>query len=132
MREKAQKNLGSLVIFGLLAVVLVLWMVASAFGSGASGAVARVHDSDGGITEISLSQPGRYVVETSLGTNVVEVRDGAVAVVEADCPNADCVDQGAIDAPGRQIICLPHHLWIEVVDDEAASGDDGALDAIGR
>ena len=133
MRRTAEGKRGGLVLIGLLvAVALGSYLATMAFGSGSTGAIARIHDGDGGVREVVLSQSGSYRVETSWGTNVVEVSDGAVAVVEADCPNADCVDQGKVSDGSRQIVCLPHHLWIEVVDgsSDAASADD--LDAVGR
>ena len=80
-----------------------------------------VHDGDGNVHELSLSEDSTMTVETSLGTNVVEVKDGAVYVSAADCDNHDCMRQGKIDAPGKQIICLPHKLWIEIV----SAGDEG-------
>ncbi len=80
-----------------------------------------VHDGDGNVHELSLSEDSTTTVETSLGTNVVEVKDGAVYVSAADCDNHDCMRQGKIGAPGKQIICLPHKLWIEIV----SAGDEG-------
>lgn len=80
-----------------------------------------IHDGDGNVHELSLSEDSTMTVETSLGTNVVEVKDGAVYVSAADCDNHDCMRQGKIDAPGKQIICLPHKLWIEIV----SAGDEG-------
>ena len=125
----------------VIAVAAVAWM-----SSGPDGSNARlraiVHDGDGGVHELPLGQDAEIAVTTSLGTNVVVVADGAVRVREADCANQDCVHQGSIAAPGRQIICLPHKLWIEVVaeggegasamdvDSVAGGGDD--LDAIAR
>ena len=88
-----------------------------------------VHDGDGNVHELSLSEDSTTTVETSLGTNVVEVKDGAVYVSAADCDNHDCMRQGKIDVPGKQIICLPHKLWIEIVSagDESGQMDESAV-----
>lgn len=32
----------------------------------------------------------------------------------ADCPHKDCLRQGAIHTADSAIICLPHHLVIEI------------------
>ena len=136
----------NLIVGVLLAVVLV---VALAFvvgarlpGSGDYGELhALVHDSDGRTYELPLSQDTTITVDTDLGTNVVVVKDGAVSVADADCDNHDCMRQGTLDAPGKQIICLPHELWIEVVssrsqsnamDTSAVAGTPEDLDAVSR
>ena len=106
----------AIAIVVIAAVVLIAWPHVLP----ASGELrALVHDGDGATRELLLSQDSETVVTTSLGTNVVVVENGAVYVRDADCDNHDCIRQGRIDAPGSQIICLPHKLWIEVV----AAGD---------
>ena len=61
-------------------------------------------------------------VHTDLGANRIEVRDGQVAVVEADCPDHYCVDRGFCSG-GVQIVCLPNRLVILFV-------DGGKVDAV--
>ena len=146
-RSKANIAVGAIVAFVLAAAVgaVALMQAGASPGSETAEAKAVVHDGDGGIHELALSHDAELPVTTSLGTNVVVVEDGAVYVREADCQNGDCIRQGAIDAPGRQIICLPHKLWIEVVADgrqggsmdvdAVAQGDDAGergLDAVAR
>ena len=139
MPNAANKVVGAAIAaIAIAAIVAIVLMQA-----GGNGAPARalVHDSDGKTHELLLSRDSEVTVETSLGMNVVVVRDGAVFVREADCDNQDCVRQGSLEAPGRQIICLPHKLWIEVVaeggssgsmDTDAALTQDGELDVIAR
>lgn len=98
----------------------VLWL-----GAATSAAKAVVHASDGSVYELSLDGEAEQVVVTDKGVNVVAVRDGAVYVREADCPNQDCVHQGTISQVGQQIVCLPHEMWIEI----EAEGADGSADA---
>ena len=104
-----------LVIGVLVAGSFFLVMALSGYSSNASALVAVVHDGDGGVHELPLSQDDKRPITSSYGTNVVVVKDHEVLVAEADCDNQDCVHQGKIAVPGRQIICLPHKLWIEVV-----------------
>lgn len=118
--SKANIIMGA-VVAAVLAVALAFVLV-PAPSSDAGSLRAIVHDGDGGTHELPLSQDARLEVSTKLGTNVVAVADGAVCVSEADCVNHDCVRQGKLTAPGRQIICLPHQLWIEVVADGEAAG----------
>lgn len=79
--------------------------------------VAVVHDADDKTYELPLDTDQEITVQTDLGKNVVRVEGGKVSVVDSDCPNHDCMHQGAIDGSfGQQIVCLPHKLWIEVVE----------------
>ena len=43
------------------------------------------------------------------GTNTVTVKNGKVAVTEADCPDHYCMKRGYCDS-GAQIVCLPNRL----------------------
>ena len=146
------KNRANIIVGAIVAAVLAAALGAYAFmqmGGTVGGANAAlravVHDGDGATHELPLSEDAELPVTTSLGSNVVVVEDGAVYVREADCDNQDCIHQGKLDRPGRQIICLPHKLWIEVIaegdasaemDVDAAldgdSADDEGLDAVAR
>lgn len=46
--------------------------------------------------------------------NIIEVRDGKVAITESDCPGEDCVHSGWIDSMGRSIVCLPNRVEIRI------------------
>ena len=91
--------------------------------SGSASLVARIHDADGVTYELPLNKDGQLTVTTSLGTNAIVVENGAARVVEADCPTGACLHQKAISQPGQQLICLPHQLWVEVVEQGAESGE---------
>ncbi len=109
----------TLIACGLVASSVLLRPRASA----STEMVARIHDGNGQTYELPLSKDGSLTVETSLGTNVITVRDGAAFMAEADCPKGDCLRQRAISVPGQQLICLPHQLWVEVVEQGAPDGE---------
>ncbi len=108
----------------VVALLAALWL---AFGRAAGASdkplVALVHDGDGMTHELPLDTDTRLTVTTELGTNTIVVEDGAVRMLEANCPNGTCLHAPAISAPGSQIICLPHQLWIEVVPAGEAGGE---------
>ena len=64
----------------------------------------------------AAAAPYEFTVETQWGWNTVRVSPGAIEVAEADCPNQDCVKQGAISDGVVPIVCLPHHLVIQIED----------------
>jgi hypothetical protein len=93
----------------------------------AASPVAVVHDADGRTYELPLATDAELAVTTERGHNVVRVKDGACSMAEADCPTGACLRQRPITRPGEQIICLPHELWIEVVQpDQDMQGAEGA------
>jgi len=46
------------------------------------------------------------------GHNVVTVKDGRIAVTQANCPDHYCMDRGFCNS-GSPIVCLPNRLVIE-------------------
>lgn len=111
-----------------------LW-VAAQTSSPASDAGLRaiVHDADGEVRELPLNENTVVEIVTEKGSNTVAVENGTVRVSSANCENQDCVRQGALSTPGKQIICLPHELWIEVVDaDEDGDAANRSMDALSR
>ena len=86
-----------------------------------AGTVAKV-SVDGQLWETidlaAVAAPYEKTVETPWGWNTVRVSPGAIQVVDADCPNHDCVEQGAISDGAIPIVCLPHRLVIEIERDE--------------
>lgn len=57
-------------------------------------------------------------------TNVCEIRNGQVRMIEADCPDQLCIHQGAFGADGGMIVCLPNRVVIE------PASDNGRTDAV--
>ena len=109
------------VVFAAVIIALVIGgvLATNAFGQSVAAKSAVVKDSDNNEYVLDLSKDSATVVSTELGTNLVVVENGTVRVSEADCPNHDCVNQGAISKAGQQIVCLPHKLTIDISDREA-------------
>ena len=66
------------------------------------------------------------VGEKTGGYNRVVLQDGEISVTDADCPNHDCIRQGAIKDPGQVIACLPHDLIITIESDDENAVDSSA------
>lgn len=70
---------------------------------------------------LELSVDQTVTVDSSYGTNVITVRNGKIAVTEADCPDGYCMDRGFCGG-GAQIVCLPNRLVIRFVDGQSVDG----------
>lgn len=107
-----------------LAVLAVLAAVSGGIyflRGGAGGTVAGIYV-DGELWEsvdlAAVAVPYEITVETELGYNTILVSHGAIEVAHADCSEQVCVNQGAISDSLIPIVCLPHHLVIQI--EEAA------------
>lgn len=59
-----------------------------------------------------------YRIETDHGYNIIEIGDRRVRVIEADCKDKIDVKQGWISKPGETLVCLPHKLVIEIINED--------------
>ena len=73
------------------------------------------------IKTFDLTKDQTYTYQDADGDiNKIEVRDGRIAIVYANCGDQICVRKGFINQTGQTIVCLPHKLVIEVM----PSGND--------
>ena len=76
------------------------------------------------LCQLDLRVDRQITVEGKNGTNIVTVKDGKVAVTEADCPDRYCMDRGFC-AGGAQIVCLPNRLVIRFTAGQEMDGMTG-------
>ena len=99
----------------LIAAVLAISLI--------SLAAIKMTQKDG--KEVIVTVEGKEVYKTSIkkdqiyqipeenGTNVMQIKDGKVTMIEATCPDHYCMKQKAVDEHGGSIICLPNKVVIE-------------------
>jgi len=99
----------------LIAAVLAISLI--------SLAAIKMTQKDG--KEVIVTVDGKEVYKTSIkkdqiyqipeknGTNVMQIKDGKVTMIEATCPDHYCMKQKAVDEHGGSIICLPNKVVIE-------------------
>lgn len=128
--SKAAPNKKLNIIIAAVIVALVLAGVAGVylFGQTTDARTAVVKDADGNEYTFALSENAQQTITSSAGSNTIVVENGTVRVSEADCPNHDCVEQGAIQSAGQQIVCLPHKLTVDVTDQNG----EAEYDVVGK
>lgn len=116
--------------------------------------VARIYQDGELIETIDLSLVEKsYSVQvdaTDGGYNIIEVRPGAIGMIEADCPDGLCVamstamfggsatdaatdadeDAGFSKGSLLPIVCLPHGLVIEITKAASTQSGDATYDII--
>ena len=86
--------------------------------NGEPAAQAEVWSEGKLVKTVSLAVDQELTVTTpSGGENTVTVRDGAIAVTAANCPDHYCMHRGFCDG-GSSIVCLPNRLIIEFVGEQ--------------
>ena len=107
----------------IIMITLVLILAGTILLSGHIRSIALAGDTktayvfvDGEVIEsIPITSKEKTIeVETEYGSNTVKVHDGGVEITDADCPDRLCTGFGFKSKPGDQIVCLPHHLYVEV------------------
>ena len=72
---------------------------------------------------LKKGDPAReIIIRYKDGYNKVRVEDGSVSVIEADCPDRECVKRGWLEKPGDSSICLPHKLVIRLTGEPEVDG----------
>ena len=96
----------------LIALLLMLSLMPLIFHIESNKKIADIKLNGNIIRQIELSEDKTFVIDSENGSNVVNVKDGKIAIIEADCPDKVCVKTGAISNMGEIIACVPHKLVI--------------------
>ena len=75
------------------------------------------------VIDLSKKEENDYYIDGLKGTLHVHTHDGAIAVVESNCPHQDCVHMGYVSESGRPIICAYNAVYIVI------EGDNTFFDA---
>jgi hypothetical protein len=107
--------------WGWAALFLVLALVSGGIYllGGHDGTLAAIYVDGELYDTIDLAavvMPYEVTVTSDYGYNTLRVSHGAIEVAQADCAGQDCVHQGTISDGLIPIVCLPHHLVIQIED----------------
>ncbi|MBO4938187.1 MAG: NusG domain II-containing protein [Oscillospiraceae bacterium] len=108
-----------------LGALLIICLAISFLLTGGTPAVRAEISSEGQVLRIvDLGIDQEFTVCTDSGSNTVTVKDGKIAVTDADCPDGYCMERGFCDS-GTQIVCLPHRLVIRFLGHQEIDGISG-------
>ena len=114
MDKKKLRNdlilIGSLLVMAIVSLVIILTTRKS------NNLIATVKVRDHVVYRIDLSKENDkdYYVEGTNGTLRIHIKDGAIAVVESNCPHQDCVNMGYVKQTGKPIICVYNDVTIVI------------------
>ena len=104
----------------MISVGLSLWLLLP----GEPARQVKVYSQGELLYTLPLNEDTQVTVTTELGRNVITVKDGKVAVTEADCPDGYCMARGYCHS-GAQIVCLPNRLVLEFTGEQTIDGLTG-------
>ncbi len=102
--------------FAVLAVICVISMIPLLSSAPASS--AEIYADGKLIKTVSLNIDQEFIVD---GHNTITVKDGAIAVTQADCPDGYCMKRGFCSG-GADIVCLPNRVVIHFVAEAEVDG----------
>lgn len=116
------------IVLGILLFALILWGMITLF---------QPHDYGTVLIQVNGEEYGTYPLTKdqviSIGsTNICEIKDGRLTMIEATCPDHLCMKQGAIDNGGGMIVCLPNKVTIEGKRNDVSDTGSTGVDAIAR
>ena len=121
MDKKTLRNdlilIGSLLLAAIIAFVIVFTTRSN------NNLVATVRVQNQVVLTIDLNKENdtHHYVEGTNGKVHIHVKDGAIAIVESNCPHQDCVHMGYVKVSGRPIICAYNCVSITI---EGSSNND--------
>lgn len=113
MKDKYTTKKRDIVLAAVLLILGITGVLIVKYGL-KSGNTADIYIDDKLVQTIDMSVDDEYTFQADKGSNTVEVRNGAVSMKSADCPDKVCVRMGTKNRNGETITCLPHKLVIEV------------------
>ena len=116
---------------------LILILIIAAVALGGMGAARLMEPGD--VSQVRVTVDGAVVLTAPLSKdatyeipqddgslNVIEVKDGGVRMIDANCRDGVCISQGETRRATRTIVCLPHKLVVQLVPaEESEDADEG-------
>ena len=124
MKEFLKKHWWEPLLLVLAAAICFLWMNGT-FRE--SGDLARLTLEGKVVMEVSLDRDGSYALKEDPSIRF-EIKNGAAAFVDADCPDKICENEGFLSKDGQTAVCLPRKVSLTIV----TAGESDEPDMITR
>ena len=109
----------------LIGMMLLLSLILSIWLMGDKDATKAEIRSEGKLLyTLDLSVNQEITIETAEGSNTVTIKNGAIAVTAANCPDKICMQRGYCST-GTPIVCLPNGLIIQFAGQQEVDADAG-------
>lgn len=106
------------VLIGICVVILLVGIIGSVWMLKAPHSTQVNIMQDGKILysfDLSTAENQSLTVEYEGRINTIEINNGRIRMLEAECPDKTCVHMGWLESGTLPIVCLPNHLSIEFI-----------------
>lgn len=113
-------TLGDTILF----VVLLVCTVGSFFAKNlltSPGALVIIEVKNIAVYKGNLAEDRKVTIKGAYGDVRIQIKNGKVAVVYADCPNKVCVRTGWRSLSGETIICVPNQVIVRILGEETTN-----------
>ncbi|MEW8993968.1 NusG domain II-containing protein [Clostridium sp.] len=125
---KLMKKMDIVIIIILLIVSFIPYIMLKNYQKGYEGinyAIISIDGEEKKRIELKEALDEEFTFNSSYGINKVVVHNMKIGIVDADCKDRICIDEGFIGEVGERIVCLPNRLIIEIVGEQKSSeGED--------
>lgn len=114
MDKKVLRN--DIILISVLALLTIIALVLVNGFSSKKNLVAKVYVQNEIVETIDIdkSEGKEYVIKGLKGDVHILVKDGAIAVIESNCPYQDCVRTGYVKETNHPIICAYNAVYIVI------------------
>ena len=114
MKKKTWIN--DIILIASLLVVVAISLVLVLVTRTKTNLIAKVYSQNEVVETIDLSkkEDKDYKVKGLYGYLTVHTHDGAIAIIESNCPHQDCVKMGYVKTSNRPIICAYNAVYVVI------------------
>ena len=127
--KKFYKNDMILILFFLI-IGLAAFIFMQLQGKSGAEVKVSVNNKEYGI--YSLDKDQTITIGEDDWQNILVIKDGKANMTKADCPDKICVNHAAISKKGETIVCLPHKVVVEVINEAGLQKNENQIDIISK
>ena len=116
MNRKTLRN-DLILIISLLLVAVISLVVVLLTRQVSSKATISVQNEVVEVVDLSKNEDQDFYIQGLKGEVHVHTHDGAIAIVESNCPHQDCVNMGYVKDSNHPIICAYNGVYIVIEGD---------------
>lgn len=119
MEKRTIRKNDIILLIGIIGIAVICLVIQ--FMSPASSGNLIVQIDGEKVASYPLNEDAEF--EINDGTNRVEITEGTVKMIQADCPDQICVHHKAISKNNETIVCLPNKIVLVIESAEEAEFD---------
>ena len=119
MEKRTIRKNDIILLIGIIGIAVICLVIQ--FMSPASSGNLIVQIDGEKVASYRLNEDAEF--EINDGTNRVEITEGTVKMIQADCPDQICVHHKAISKNNETIVCLPNKIVLVIESAEEAEFD---------